>query len=164
MRESLKKSIGHSPAKGFEKYPKGSLVLCNGCTLPIYKLDRSISLGDKMGGMASAFKPVTLTDLTDLLGRQDIDAGVRASVQAMGAEGRLAHVRKMREVRAGDACICPSCGQCFVQVVAVEAHEVMDKSYTVELVVLTPPGFAQQQAPVRSQQAIGAGPGKRWIN
>ena len=39
-----------------------------------------IALGDKMGQLASAFRPLTLGDLLDLRERQDIDAGLRALV------------------------------------------------------------------------------------
>ena len=46
MRKSLIKSAEDSPVKGFERYAKGSIVLCHGCAKPIYVLDAGIALGD----------------------------------------------------------------------------------------------------------------------
>ncbi len=159
MRESLKKSLGHSPAgSGWEKYPKGSIVLCNACSLPILKLDGGVSLGDKMGKMASVFKPLTLVDLTDLMSREDVDAGVRGLLRAMKPAGRLEHVGRLREFKAGDPAMCPCCEGCFVQVVAVEKHEVLDKAYTVELLTVPPQGT--KSTPIRGLR-IG---GKHWIH
>jgi hypothetical protein len=160
MRESLKKSVAHSPDKGFERYRKGSVVLCNACSLPILKLDRAIALGDKMGQLASAFKPLSVADLLDLAARQDIDAGVRALLRAMGPEQRQAHVGKLREMRSGDPCICPACDRCFVQVVSVDRNEALDKSYTVELVVI-PPFGTERPAPVRGKRISATGD---WIH
>ncbi len=159
MRESLKKSLGHTPAgDGWERYPKGSIVICNACSLPILKLDRAIFLGDKMGAAASAFKPLSLVDLTDLMAREDIDAGVRALLRAMKPAGRAAHVAKLHEIKAGDPALCPCCEQCFVQVVAVDKHEVLDRSYTTELLTVPPAGM--KSTPLRGRRPGG----KYWIH
>lgn len=158
MRESLKKSLAHSPAgENWEKYPKGSLVLCNACSLPIFRLDRGVALGDKMGQMASAFKPLTLGDLLDLRDRPDIDPGVRALAAAMTPRQRAEHVAKLHEIRSGDPATCPCCKDCFVQVVAVEKHEVLDKAYTVELLTIPPKGM--KSAPVRGRNIV-----KDWVH
>lgn len=162
MRESLKKSIDDSPDSGFERYPKGSIVLCNACALPIFKLDVSISLGDKAGRAAKAFKPLTMADLDDLVDRADVDAGVRASVTAMPYEGRVRHLQKLHEFASGDPMRCPACGECFVQVLAVTQHEVMDKSYVIEMLTVQPKGGGKT-APVRGRK-IGYGGGKEWVH
>lgn len=140
MRDSLKKSFGHSPAKNFESYPAGSIVLCNACSLPIFRLENAITLGDGAGRMAQEFKPVTPLDMVSLATRMDIDAGVAAAVRQMTPDELKQHCAKLHEVRSGDPMVCPVCNQCFVQVVAVEKHEVLDKAYTVELLVVPPEG------------------------
>lgn len=148
MRQSLQKSLAHSPVKGFERYPKGSIVLCQSCAKPVFKLDTAICLGDKAGQMASAFKPLSLLDLADLGGRVDIDAGVRALVKAMTPEQRKAHIDSLREMRSGDPMLCPVCRDCFVQVVSVDKTEALDRAYTVELVTIPPSG---PSAPMRGK-------------
>lgn len=158
MRESLRRSI--AGGGGFDRYPKGSVVLCNACSLPVFKLDRAISLGDKMGQAASAFKPLSLVDLSDLLERDDADAGVRALVRSLGPEGRLAHVQKLREMHPGDPALCPSCGSCFLQVLSVERDEALDRAYTVEMLTVPPKGLGRP-APVRGRQ-LGAT--KDWVH
>jgi hypothetical protein len=160
MRESLKKSIEDSPVKNFERYPKGSIVLCNACGLPIYKLDVSISLGDKAGRAAAAFKPLSMTDLDALIDREDVDAGVRAAITAMSHELRVKHIHKLREFRAGDPMLCPACDACFVQVLEVSKNAVLDKSYTIEMLTINPAG-AGKNAPVRGKRI---GTGKDWVH
>ena len=136
MRDSLKRSAEHTPAQGFERYPKGSIVLCNACALPVFKLDRGIDFGDKCGQTATAFKPLSVVDLAVLGERQDIDSGVRARVRAMTMDQRVAHVGKLKEMHTGDPMLCPVCLDCFVQVVSIDKNEVLDRSYTVELVTI----------------------------
>ena len=161
MRESLKQSVADSPAENFERYPKGSIVLCNACALPIFKLDFGIALGDKGGRSVRAFKPLVMADLDALIDRDDADAGVRATVSAMTHEQRVAHIHKLREFKTGDPMACPACHACFVQVLAVTRHEVMDKAYTMELLVVKPKGG--KNAPVRGKR-LGYGAGKDWVH
>jgi hypothetical protein len=151
VRESLKRSIAHTPAAGFERYAKGSIVLCNACAHPVFKLDRGIALGDKTGQMASAFKPLTLADLESLAERVDIDAGLRATVRAMTLEQRVAHLALLREFKTGDPMLCPRCADCFVQVISVDKSEALDRSYTVELLTVPPQG-AGTPSPIRGKR------------
>jgi hypothetical protein len=160
MRDSLRKSVDHSPAKGFERYPKGSVVLCNACAKPVFKLDASVSLGDKAGQAARAFKPLAVADMLALAEREDIDRGVIALVRSMTLEQMQAHVATLREMKTGDPMMCPSCGDCFVQVLSVERNEAIDRSYTVELLTV-PPFGAGRQSPVRGKRL---GFYKDWIN
>lgn len=162
MRESLRRSLAHTPAKGFEHYAKGSIVLCNHCARPIFRLDLPVSLGDKAGQLAKAFKPLTVPDMLGLASREDVDAGVLALVRSMTMEQVVAHVEKLREMRPGDPMMCPSCGDCFVQVVSVEQNEALDRSYVIELLVVAPQGRGRN-APLRGKR-IGHGPGRDWIN
>lgn len=159
MRESLKKSIADGP-RGFEKYPRGSVVLCNACARPIFKLDRSICVGDRVGQAASAFKPLDAVDIAALAERTDIDAGVRSTLQAQSREERAAHVASLREVKTGDPMMCPLCGGTWPQVISVERHEVLDKAYTLELLVIPPTGWGKP-APVRGKRL---GYGKDWVH
>lgn len=152
MRDSLRKSIGDSPVNGFERYAKGSIIICNACAAPIFKLDHAICLGDKAGKMASAFKPLNLLDLDTLALRDDIDSGVRAFVMAMTVTQRTEFLAKLREVRAGDPMTCPVCAECFVQVIAVDKNELLDLAYTLEMVTIPPSG---KTVPIRGRR-IGA--------
>lgn len=162
MRESLKKSLAHSPVKNFEQYAKNSIVLCNACGLPIFRLDVAIVLGDGMGKMARAFKPLTVTELQAFGDRIDIEPGVVAKVKSMSLEQRVQHVQKLREVRPGDPALCPVCEQCFVQVVAVEKNEALDKAYTVELLTAQPEGGGKN---VRlSGRKVGGKHSGDWLN
>lgn len=154
MRDSLRKSIADSPVAGFERYPKGSIVLCNGCALPIFKLDRGVELGQKAGAAASAFKPLTLADLNELVGRVDIDAGIRARVNAWTPDERKAHVAKLVEPKSGDAMACPCCQGCWPQVLTTEQTETHDRAYTLELLTI-PPFGAGRPAPIRGRRFAG---------
>jgi hypothetical protein len=154
MRESLKKSIADSPVQGFERYPKGSVVLCNACAAPIYKLEGGIALGDKGGRMASRFKPVTLADLAELEGRVDIDAGIRARLSSMSVDQRRAHIATLTEPKAGDAMACPACGGCFAQVLSTEVDETHDRAYVLELLTI-PPFGAGRPAAIRGKRFNG---------
>lgn len=158
MRESLKRSLADTPAQGFERYPKGSVVICNACSLPIFRLDIAVDLGAKAGQAAKAFKPLTMADLDILANRDDIDAGLQAMVTSMSHEQRARHVAKLREMHAGDPMLCPACNDCFVQVVAVTKHEVLDKAYTIELLTVPPNGAG---SPIRGRRI---GYGKDWVH
>lgn len=162
MRDSLKKSVQDSPVRGFEKYLKGSVVLCNACAAPIYKLDESICLGDKAGRMARAFKPLSVDDLRVLGARDDIDAGLRAWVRSKDVGQLQAHCALLHEIQPGDPSLCPVCGNGFTQVLAIEKNEVLEKVYTIELVTVPPFGAGRPVA-VRGRQ-IGAHKGQEWVH
>lgn len=159
MKASLKQSLADTPASGFEQYPKGSIVLCNACAVPIAVLERSISLGDKAGRMASAFKPLTAAVLDALAEREDIDAGVAAWVRRLTPDDRRTYLASLHEFRAGDPMICPCCHQGFIQVLSVDRDEVLDKAYVIELVTIPPPGH--KSVAVRGKQL---GVRKDWIH
>lgn len=154
MRPSLQQSLADSPASGFERYPKGSIVLCNECAAPIYKLDAGIDLGMKGGRAAQAFKPLSLADLTDLATRPDIDAGVRATIASWTPERKHAHLASLDEKKAGDPMICPACHGCFAQVLSVEKTETLDRGYVIELLTIPPFGRARP-APIRGKHFDG---------
>lgn len=161
MRASLKQSLKDTIAGDQQdfRYPKGSVVLCTACALPIAILERGIALGDKAGRMASAFAPLRLPDLSALGAREDVDAGVRAWVRSLTPEARQAHVDQLHGFRAGDPAICPCCQHGFMQVLSVEKTETLDKAYVLELVTIPPQG--QKVVAVRGRQ-IGANKG--WLH
>lgn len=157
MRESLKQSL-MDRAGGWERYAAGSIVLCNACAVPLFKLDRGIEVGSGAGRMASAFKPVSVADLAVLAEREDIDAGVRATVASWTPGQRAEHCRKIWEPRSGEPMLCPVCLKGFVQILSVTAHEVLDRAYTIELVTIPPDG----RAPAVRGRQLGAG--KDWLH
>lgn len=161
MRQSLKHSIADSPVDAGEsfRYPKGSIVLCNACAIPVAILEHSIALGDKAGRMVNALKPLRAADIDTLAAREDIDAGVRAWARSMNPALRKLYLERLHPFKTGDPMMCPVCRGCFVQVIAVEHDAVMDKSYVIELVTLPPEG--QRVVAVRGRQ-IGAGKG--WVH
>ena len=148
MKDSLKQAIADSPDKQFERYPAGSIVLCNACALPIFKLDFAITLGMKGGQASNAFKPIKLADLLELEQRPDIDAGVRAALKAWSPEKKKAHLELLFEPRRGEAMICPICGGCYPQVLTTEVNETNDRAYTLELLTIPPVGYGRP-TPVR---------------
>jgi len=142
MRRSLKQSVQDTPAGADEqfRYPKGSIVLCNACAVPFAKLDFGIALGDKAGRLGAAFKPLARADVVALAAREDIDAGVVAWARQQTPPLITSYLSKLREFQAGDPMICPLCDKCFVQVIAIDQDEVLDKAYTIELVTIPPEG------------------------
>ena len=161
MRESLKKSLDDNP-NALERYPRGSVVLCNACARPIFKLDRSICVGDKVGQSASAYKPLDAVDLAALQERIDVDAGVRSTLRAQTPAERAAHLAGLegQELRTGEPMMCPLCKASFVQVLAVTKHEVLDKAYTVELLIIPPPGWGEAPA----VRGLRLGYGRDWVH
>lgn len=139
MRQSLRKSLADAPGN-FEGYAAGSIVICNGCSLPLYKLDRSIGIGQKAGRGASAFKPVSLQDLADLAERRDIEAGFLAKLHEWPLEQRHAHIRLLTEPKSGDPMMCPACGGAWPQVLSTERQDTADRAYVLELVTIPPKG------------------------
>lgn len=140
MRNSLKRSIADSTVKNQDGYAAGSIVLCNSCALPIFKLDRPIGLGQKAGRGASAFKPVSLQDLADLAERRDVEPGFLAKINDWPLEQRHRHVGLLTEPKAGDPMLCPVCGGTFVQVLTTERDETHDRAYVIELITIPPKG------------------------
>ncbi len=158
MRASLKQSLRESGNSDAFRYPKGSIVICNACAVPVAKLEYGIAFGDKAGRMAAAFKPLNGADLDALAIRRTIDAGVQGWVRHLTPEERTTYLQSLHEFKPGDPMVCPVCAQCFVQVLSVEKNEVLDKAYVIELLTLPPDGPA---APIRGKQ-LGAD--KDWIH
>lgn len=122
---------------GVESYPAGSVVICQGCLKPLYRLERGIGVGEPAGRSVDAYRPIQPRDIYALMGA--MDPGVAASLREWKPDKIKAHCASIPELRSGSPALCPCCGQSFVRVRAVEAGEVLDRAYVLELVTI-PPG------------------------
>ena len=142
MRRSLIDAARVSPDPNQREYARGSIILCNHCALPIYRLERGIGIGEKAGRAVSAFKPVRLRDVLWLVGRVDVDPGLRATLGMMTIAEHRALIDHIGEPRTGDPALCPHCGHGFVQARTVERAETIDRAYVWELLTVPPAGIA----------------------
>ena len=145
MRASLTESIAHGD--GAESYPAGSIVLCQSCLKPLYRLERGIGVGESAARSVDAYRPVRPQDVYALM--DAIDPGVATAARLWTVETLKAHCQTIPELRAGAPALCPCCGHSFVKVRAIEAAEVMDRAYVMELVTI-PPGRQLKGREVRA--------------
>lgn len=128
-------------------YPKGSIVVCRDCGLPIYKLQASLYLGEPLGKSAWKYAPVGVNDLFELINRTDLEPGVRAAVRALGLDQMVAHCERIPTLKAGDMADCPACKKSFVYAETRGqgdgASSFGDKGYTVQLSTIPPFGQAR---------------------
>ena len=143
MRASLKESI----AQGEESYPAGSIVLCQSCLKPLYRLERGIGTGESAGRSVDAYRPVRPSDVYRLM--ESIDPGVAAVARGWTVDALANHCHGIPELRSGSPALCPCCGNSFVRVRALEAAEVIDRAYVLELVTI-PPGKQLQGREARA--------------
>jgi len=108
--------------------------------------------------MVNAFKPLSVPDLLALSARENVDAGLRTMITGWTPDQLKEHADGLHEMRTGDPMMCPICDCCFVQVLSVDRHEVLDKAYTIELMTIPPDG---ECAPIRGKRL---GSGKDWIH
>lgn len=143
-RRSVQESILFSPAQAHELYPKGSIVICVSCALPIYRLERAIFIGEKAGRSAAAYRPVRVVDLVELRERPDVDAGMRAVLTSWTPEQLRAHAERIPVLNAGDRLICPCCRQGFTEARSSadpgEVGETLDRGYVIQLITIPPKG------------------------
>lgn len=124
-------------------YPKGSICLCPDCWRPVFALERGISLGDKGGRAASAFRPLTQADLAGLTERGELNSQWRSLVKAWIASGDAKRVLVAERPKSGDPAICPNCGGTWVKVTERENGSALDRAYELELVHIPPAGSGQ---------------------
>lgn len=134
MRAALERSTALRPEA--THYERGSIVICTSCARPLYRLERGISLGEKVGRSVSAFVPVSVADLQILAGRHDVDPGVRAHV--LHEPNLRAYVDRLTAPRTGAPALCPFCQQVFVQGRTVEVADTTDRAFVWELVTIPP--------------------------
>lgn len=145
MRQSVRDSI--AAGDGAESYPAGSIVLCQSCLKPLYRLERGIGVGESAAKSVDAYRPVRPQDVYGLM--EAIDPGVATMARLWTVETLKAHCHKIPELRTGSPAVCPCCGNSFVRVRAVEAAEVIDRAYVMELVTI-PPGRQLRGREVRA--------------
>lgn len=143
-RKSVQESKLFSPAGDHELYAKGSIVICVSCALPIYRLERSIFIGEKAGRSAQAYRPVRLADLEELRDRRDVDAGLRAVLNGWDDAQAKAHVDGVPVLNSGDPLVCPCCHKGFVQARTsadpTEIAETRERGYVIQLITIPPKG------------------------
>jgi hypothetical protein len=152
MRAALERSIAVRRQADVH-YERGSIVICTSCARPLYRLERGISLGEKAGRSVTAFAPVTVADLETLRARPDVDAGVRA---LLNAEPSLrAYADRIDAPRTGRPALCPFCQQVFVQGRTAEDGDTRDRAFVWELVTIPP---------TTGRQGLAAGAQDLWRN
>lgn len=140
MRAGLADAI---QAAGHEEgYSKGSIVICQHCLKPLYRLSRGISVGERANRTVDAYVPVDERDLDQLTRSTGRASGVAAVLRAWTPEQRRAHCESIPTLRSGSPALCPACGHSYVRVRAPEAAEVVDQAYTWELFTLPPEAIA----------------------
>ncbi len=129
-------------------YPQGSIVLCMRCGVPLYKLQRSIYVGEPVAKSAWKYAPVTPSDLLDVIGRSDIEPGTRAAVKAMGQREMATHCDGIPQMKPGDFMDCAVCKESFsVGQIHNEPDgpaKFGDKGYTVTLAIIPPQGQSRR--------------------
>ena len=126
-----------SMADGF---PKGTICVCPDCWRPVYALERGISLGDRGGRSASAFRPLTRQDLALLVERHELDAHWRILLKAWLETPNAERVLQAPRPKAGDPAICPNCGGTWVKVEERERGSALDRGYVLQLLDIPPSG------------------------
>lgn len=143
-RKSVQDSILFSPAGSHELYPKGSIVVCVSCALPIYRLERSIYIGESAGRSAAAYRPVRVADVLELRDRRDVDAGMRAVLNGWSDARVKAHCDVIPVLNSGDPLLCPCCKRGFVEARSSadpnEVGETRDRGYVIQLITIPPRG------------------------
>ena len=122
-----------------ETYPAGSIVLCQHCLKPLYRLERGIGVGERGGASVDAFKPVQVKDLVALV--DAMDAGVASMARSWTVQEATEHCKRIPDAVSGAPMLCPCCGHSYPRVRADEAGELHDRAYVLELVTI-PPGRA----------------------
>ncbi len=131
-------------------YPKGSLVVCCQCGMPLYKLQQSLYIGEPAARSSWKYAPVTMKDLQELVDRSDLEPGQRAAIKAMPVEDLRLLCERIQTPKAGDFMDCPKCKASFsygrVKDDADGAAKFNDRAYSIFLCTIPPPGAAR---PVR---------------
>lgn len=129
-------------------YPRGSIVVCQACGLPIYKLQANIYIHEPLDKTAWKYAPVSVNDLMALITRTDLEPGVRAAVKALGLPEMVAHCEKIPTIKTGSFADCPACKQqfCYAEIPAGADGFAMfgDKAFRhVQLATIPPQGQAR---------------------
>lgn len=126
--------------------PKGAVIVCQACGVPLYRLVANIWHGEKLGGTGWKFAPVEPCDLQGLVARLDLEPGQRAAVKTLDAADHCALIPALRN---GEMPPCPSCGAVWVRAKTSEPRaegraEFFDRAYIVDLAWIPPAGMAKR--------------------
>lgn len=128
-------------------YPKGSIVVCHACGLPLYRLQASVYFGEPMARSAWKYAPVSVEDVRAIGDRLDLDPGVRASVRVLTSEQVAAHCARIQSLKPGDYADCPACGKSFVYAESRGNGDgpssFADRGYVIQLATIPPQGQAR---------------------
>lgn len=95
-------------------YAKDSIVVCQACGVPLYRLTGSIYAGDKVGDSLAKYAPVTVADLQALTQRFDLEPGQRAAVKAMSLDAQRQHCQRIAVPEKDTiGANCPACQKPF---------------------------------------------------
>ena len=127
-------------------YPQGSIVVCRECGKPIYRLQRSLYMGEPAGKSAWKYVPVTPADLQALADRSDLEPGQRAVIKAMSMADRVLHCSQIDTFKPGDFMDCPSCKKQFSTgfIPKGSTEQFGDKGFRIHLHTIPPPGQSRR--------------------
>lgn len=145
MRAGLVAAAASAP-NTLDGYPKGSTVICAHCFVPLYRLERGISPGEKTGRTVDAYAPLSPADVSRL--RRDVPS-VQAALKTWTDEQVREHCDRIMRPHTGMPAICPACQRSYMQVFAPDSAEVIDHAYTWRLVTIPPLSDAY---PIRSSR------------
>jgi hypothetical protein len=148
MRQAITDAQRTSPVPSQDvAFPRGSIVVCYSCGIPLYKLEAAIFVGEKATRSGWKYAPVSVNDLRELVARRDLDPGIRASLKLLTAAQLHEHCAKIQRLHAGDALDCAACRKPFVFVRTSDgsegALEFTDRAYVIQLATIPPVGQAR---------------------
>lgn len=148
MRSALKMIAPNVGSVAAEvAYPKGSIVVCHACGVPLYRLVGSIWFSEKTSNTGWKYAPVSMADLQTLMERRDLDPGIRAAIKLWSPERQRQHCERIPMLKNGELPNCPSCAQPFVYALTSQGpegkSEFTDRAYVLQLATIPPVGKAR---------------------
>lgn len=129
-------------------YPKDSIVVCRACGKPLYRLERSIWVGEGFADSAKKYAPVSVAEVLALAERTDLEPGQRARIRAVPVEDWRLHCERIERPLPGRYPDCPSCKEQFVFGWIPDSQDggsmFGDKGFKVSLATIPPPGQARR--------------------
>jgi hypothetical protein len=126
-----------------ELYPKGAIVVCHACGVPLYKLQAALYVDEPIAKSTWKYAPVSIDDVFALLARTDLEPGQRAMLKTID----LSYLERIVSLKAGDFADCVACKKQFVYATTRGegdgAASFADKGYQIQLAVIPPFGKAR---------------------
>jgi hypothetical protein len=125
-------------------HPKGSIVVCRTCGVPLYRLVANIWDGESCGDTRWKYAPVEMQDLQVLMERPDLEPGVRAAIKFWTPAQQYAHCTVIPALENGKE--FPECPSCHREMVLGEIPQdrdgkarFIDRAYTKVCLKTIPP-------------------------